>query len=484
MAHRLIQAARRPSFMGACLILFLVLAAPTTLFAQTDPWNAALDRFRQEIRTDVEADGIGAITAAVVVGDRMVWAEGFGWADRERGIPAGVETIYRIGSISKPVTAVALAQLADQGLVDLDAPVERYLPDVSRFVDPPDDAPPISFRHLATHTAGLIREPRLRGAAAGPIQEWEEKVLASIPTTSFDRAPGVAVSYSNIGFGVLGLVVSRVADRCFIQLVEQEIFEPLGMHSSTYIIGPDLEPFLATGYANRRDGSIDTERPALEHRGRGYKVPNGGVYSTVGDMARFMAGMTGAAGDAILRASMREEVMRIQTPGSTTSGYGLGFRIRVRSDGSREVGHGGSVSGYTAHMVFDPDTGIGVVLLRNYASGRTNLSGAATGLLRRLVSAWPMADPASTLADSAFTLTGSASALADSAFTLTGPASTLAESASALADPASTLAESASTLADRPPTSQVGHEWLVAGPLAGGVGMGGPGVLSGPFQQR
>lgn len=393
MARTTVRSSRRCShrFVArGCLALLLALFLPASLSAQTDPWNDALDRFRERIRADVAADDVGAITAAIVVGDRMVWAEGFGWADRDRRIPAGVETIYRIGSISKPITAIAMTQLAEKGLLRLDDPVEQYLPEVRQFVNRPEGSPPITFRHLATHTAGLIREPRLPGAATGPIEQWEEKVIASIPTTSFDRAPGAAASYSNIGFGVLGLAISRAAGWPFMDLVTQEIFQPLGMHSSTYVVGPDLEPFLATGYANRADGTINTEGPAREHAGRGYKVPNGGVYSTVGDLARLIAGMSGAAGDAILPQHARQEMMRLQTPGSTTSGYGLSFSVRAAPDGRREVGHGGSVAGYTAHLVFDPESGIGVILLRNYASGRTNLSGAATGLLRELIAAKPV----------------------------------------------------------------------------------------------
>ena len=140
-------------------------------------WSAAIDSFRLRVRADVAADSVGGITAAVVVGDRMVWAEGFGWADRDRRIPAGVETIYRIGSISKSFTAVAMMRLVDAGVLSLDAPVAPALPQISGFAQPRPGAGAITFRHLASHTAGIVREPALEDAAAGPIEGWEQKVL-------------------------------------------------------------------------------------------------------------------------------------------------------------------------------------------------------------------------------------------------------------------------------------------------------------------
>ena len=167
-------------------------------------------------------------------------------------------------------------------------------------------------------------------------------------------------------------------------LVTRSIFEPLRMNSSTFVIGPELEPRVAKGYANRRDGSVNTEAPAFEHAGRGYKVPNGGVYSTVTDLSRFMAAMTGASDHELLSVEGRREMTTIQTPESATSGYGLGFSIRTDENAGVMVGHGGSVAGYNAYIIFSPETQIGVVLLRNYNSGATNLGRAATGLLTEL----------------------------------------------------------------------------------------------------
>ena len=141
---------------------------------------------------------------------------------------------------------------------------------------------------------------------------------------------------------------------------------------------------LATGYERRRDGRVDAEFPYLEHVGRGYKVPNGGVYSTVGDLGRFVAGLTGAATVPVLGPEGRKLIRSSQTPEEGAQ-YSFGFSISRREGAPDLIGHGGSVAGYNAHLIFEPETGIGVVLLRNYGGGTTNLGGAARELLWKLV---------------------------------------------------------------------------------------------------
>lgn len=365
----------------------LVLAAHADVHAQqvqrTATWQGVAWELEAKLRADAGADSVGSIAAGIVIGDSLVWSTAVGWADRDRRIAADAHTIYRIGSISKSFTAMLLAQQATRGTLSLDDAVERYLPEVRGFANARAGAAPITLRQLATHTAGLIREPRLAGAASGPIAGWEEKILASIPATSFDTVPGARYSYSNIGFGVLGLAVSRAAGAPFIELIERDIFRPLQMTSSTFVITDALRPRLSVGYANGNN-RVDAETPALEHAGRGYKVPNGGIYSTVPDLARFIAAMTGASTRTLLSEAMRAEMMRVQTPENPRNGYGLGFSVRVLDGGSRIVGHGGSVAGYTAHLAFDPDRRIGVILLRNYNRGRTNLQTTANEVLLRL----------------------------------------------------------------------------------------------------
>ena len=288
-----------------------ILAAPLqqTEGARGQLQSAAIERFAGQIAEDVARDDIGGITAGVFVGGETVWARGFGWADRERRLEADTETIYRVGSISKSFTAVVMAQLAARGVLDIDAPARSLLPELDSLAGGPDTIAGVTLRRLASHTAGLVREPGLPDAAAGPIAVWQEKILASIPTTSFLAAPGETYSYSNIGFGILGSAISRAAGQPFMTMVTELIFEPLAMDRTLFVMTPELYPHLAVGYSVGRDGTVSTDRPAREHWGRGYKVPNGGIYSTVRDLARFAAGVTGASAVEILPPAWRAETM-------------------------------------------------------------------------------------------------------------------------------------------------------------------------------
>ncbi|HSW31017.1 MAG TPA: serine hydrolase domain-containing protein [Longimicrobiales bacterium] len=372
-----------PAAVCALLVLFMA-PAPGAGQLCYENRGEILSRFAGTLEEQVRADGVGGITAGVAVGRDLVWGQGFGWADAERSVPAGVNSIYRVGSISKSFTGVLLLQMVERRLVGLDDPVVAVLPELAGLKSPPEGAAPVSFRHLASHTAGLVREPALEGATSGPLEQWEDKLLASIPTTSFDTRPGERYAYSNIGFGILGYSLSRAAGVPFMELVAGSILRPLGMNSSGFVVTPEMSEDLAVGYQNGADGRVDRETPALEHVGRGYKVPNGGIYSTVGDLARFMAGLSGKSSAQVLGADARRLIGVDQTP--TQDGYSLGFRVWEGPHGSRLIGHTGSVAGYTAFMAFEPESGLGVVLLRNYNQGATDLGAVALALLREMLS--------------------------------------------------------------------------------------------------
>jgi CubicO group peptidase (beta-lactamase class C family) len=373
-----------PRFLSMLLVLVAMVVARGVAQAPSGAWDEALADLARELSRDVAADGLGGITAGVVVGRDLVWAQGFGWADRDRKVPAGVGTIYRVGSISKSFTAVALLQLAEKGFLGLDDPVAEVLQELGELRERPAEADLITFRHLASHTAGLIREPELEGAAEGPLEFWEDKLLASIPATSYYGAPGSAYRYSNIGFGILGYSLGRAVGVPFMELVDGLMLRPLGMGSSGFVVTPAMAEHLAMGYVRLRDGSVDSRTPYREHVGRGYKVPNGGIYSTVGDLARFISGLTGMSSAPVLGPEGRALIRASQTP-EGDAGYSFGFSISRREGMPDLLGHGGSVAGYTAHMVFEPDSGIGVILLRNYGGGETNLGRTAQDLVWRLV---------------------------------------------------------------------------------------------------
>ncbi|WP_425153671.1 serine hydrolase domain-containing protein [Candidatus Palauibacter sp.] len=383
--HILAARRLRPAAVALLLVAILLPGAASGQDA------SVIDAFSRQIAGEVEGDGVGGISAAVFKGDQVLWAQGFGWADPVKRVPAGVRTIYRTGSISKSITAVLMADLMEDGIVAFDDALVDHLPEARGLGDPRAGMAPITFRQMASHTAGLIREPELEGAAAGPIEDWGHKILASIPHTRYDTMPGARYQYSNIGYGMLGYALQRAAGTSFMDLVEDRIFEPLGMRSSTFIVGPDLWRRVSVGFAIDPEGAVDADMPALEHEGRGYKVPNGGVYSTVGDLATFGAAVMGMTEYGLLEPATRRELMTVQTPEDPENGYGVGFSVRtVMLEGGRTVrfvGHGGSVAGYNMYLVFEPESGYGVALGRNYTGGTTNLGEAGNGLLRALLEA-------------------------------------------------------------------------------------------------
>ncbi len=367
----------RPTRGGASLTLGIVLSAllitGLACTAQLTPFEQAIADFDAEVVAGMAEDATGCVSVAVFLGDEVIWSKGYGWADIDNRVAATADTIGRIGSISKSFTAVAMVQLAERGILELDDPVTDYFPEIDNLAEAPEGMTPITFRMLASHTAGLIRGPRLQGAASGSIYNWEDKILESIPHTSFQSLPGTEYSYSNIGFGILGLASSRAADVPFMDLVTNQIFKPLGMTSSTFILTtPELWARMSVGY---NDGEVSAEA-AQEHFGRGYKVPAGGIYSTVGNLAKFAAAMMGETPVQILSAESRNAAFTAQAP---APGYGLGFMI-LKSDGMNIAGHSGKVAGYRADLSFDLSSRIGVAMLRT-----TGFNPPTDKLLKKLV---------------------------------------------------------------------------------------------------
>jgi CubicO group peptidase (beta-lactamase class C family) len=224
----------------------------------------------------------------------------------------------------------------------------------------------------------------LENADAGPIEEWENKVLRSIPTTSFEFKPGERFSYSNIGYGVLGVALSRAANEPFIEMVEEKIFKPLQMENSFFVVPEHKMKDLAQGIGGGPfgDEELDLDRPQKEHRGRGYKVPNGGIYSTPTDLGKFM--MCNMGNPYILDTKHLEIMHTNQTPETRYHSYGLGFEL-YRDPAITIVGHSGGLPGYSASFGFENDHGYGVILMRNYNWGTTSWDVGPKILLRKLM---------------------------------------------------------------------------------------------------
>ncbi len=344
-----------------------------------------------DIGAAIEADGRGGAALGVFAGDDLALIRGYGLADMESGVPVAPDHVFRIGSITKPVTAMAFLMLVHQGRAGLGDPVTSLVPELDRVRNPFSHLPGPSLFQLGTMTAGLAREPEnLPAHLEGAPEDWLETTLRALGETSFEHPPGLRYQYSNIGYAALGAAVERAAGAPFLSHVREELLAPLGMDSTFFRPVPEIEDRIAAGYAVREDGSLDGETPLREHRGRGYKVPNGALYSTVSDLhvfLRFLVGDDDPAFEAALPAEARRENRASAfASGDLSFGYGFGFMARRLADpdgiGFTAYGHGGSVAGYRAAAWIEPETGAAVALLRNVGGGPSPGDLAFAGLSR------------------------------------------------------------------------------------------------------
>lgn len=333
--------------------------------------QAAFEQVDRHIAAEMSRDPVAGCTVGIVVGPDLVWSRSYGFADHGLKTPSSNDLVYRVGSITKQFTGLMLLQLVERGKVRLSDPVRKYFPEVERIKSSFPDAPPITLCQLATMTSGLAREPAHSDIhSTGPASDWEKKMLAALEETRFQHEPDTHYLYSNIGYAVLGAALARVANQPFETYVTEQILQPLGMTSTVFVPDDTIRKRLARGYLMLL-GKPNHDTPEAEHIGRGYRTPNGALYSTVNDLARFLAFELGYGPESVLkRSSLEANFSRVNSAnGDLTMGYGVGFS--VRRQGERIfVGHSGSVAGYTAAAFVDRKTKTGVIVLRNQSAGR------------------------------------------------------------------------------------------------------------------
>jgi CubicO group peptidase (beta-lactamase class C family) len=339
--------------------------------AVVKPTAASLSEHFAEIDAMVAAtfakNPVGSVTVGVVLEKQLIWTKSYGDADMEKHNPADKDTVYRIGSITKMFTALMLEQLADAGKVQLTDPVEKYLPEVNTVQGRVAGASPITLFELATHTSGFSREPDdMEKYVQGPVAEWEKTLFAALSHVHYEFAPG-HYSYSNIGYATLGAALERAADQSYLEYVPAHIFEPLGMTHTALQLNPEILSHLAKGY-EIGSGGVDVANSQREQAGRGYKVPNGAIYTTVGDLARFASFFMGYGPDSVLKVASLKRFQDRPVAANIYQfrGYGVGF-MRVPRKDYIAFGHVGSVAGYLSALFMNRETGLGVIVLDSAA---------------------------------------------------------------------------------------------------------------------
>jgi CubicO group peptidase (beta-lactamase class C family) len=312
-------------------------------------------RFQQIARTIqqlVDAQELPSLAIAVASDGRIVWEAAFGWADREKQIPATPHTPYSLASISKPFTATAVMKLVEGRYLTLDRQANDYLGN-ARIIG--RDASKATVRRLLSHTAGL--PPYFRpffGSIAPPIEELIGRdALVSSP-------PGRRHVYSNLGYGILEHIIARVSGMTYEEYMRREIFEPLELASASVPAVP--LPSAALRYDAR---SQPIPFYDLGHRGAS------SIFASAHDLVRFGMFHLKDQPDGSPRILMNrsiDEMQRIQTPRAGADGYGLGWRISEEPASFRHVGHTGGMPGVTTVLNLFPGQRVVVVVLANRRS--------------------------------------------------------------------------------------------------------------------
>ncbi|HEX8527753.1 serine hydrolase domain-containing protein [Allosphingosinicella sp.] len=351
------------------------LAAPPSL-QQT---IAAIEGYFRRYQREAHVPGL---VYGIVRGGRLVHFGAIGVQDLDSGRPAGAETLFRIASMSKAFTALAILKLRDEGRLSLDALAEAYVPEMRRWRYPTGDSPRIRIRDLLSHTGGFVTDDPW-GDRQQPLSEadFTAMIRSGVP---FTRAPQTQFEYSNFGYALLGRIVTNVSGIRYDRYIEREIMRPLGMASTGYDVLASSQVRRALGY--RWENEAFVREPDMANGAFGAM---GGVQTSANDYARWVAFLLSAwpARDGqdegpVRRSSVRELAQGLnfpqlaRRPGDTGEAacrqaavYGMGLRVAVDCDLGLTLAHGGGYPGYGSFMLLLPDHGTGIFAFVNRTYG-------------------------------------------------------------------------------------------------------------------
>jgi CubicO group peptidase (beta-lactamase class C family) len=312
-------------------------------------------------KKEMKKNRVMGVSIAIVDDQSIVWAQGFGYADVKNNVPATPETVYRIGSISKLFTVMASMELAEQGKIDIDQPLQKYLPQFSVKSRFPDSGP-ITLRTMMTHHSGLPS-----GVTKGM---WASEVPATLLFRLKDEyvayPTNYVLAYSNVAMALLGLTVEQVSATEFSEYVEQSVLEPIGTQQSSFKLTPEIQNLLSKGY---RNGKESKQLPLRD-------VAAGSMYSNVLDLSRFMQMMfaKGAvSGRQIVQPNTIDEMLRPQNEAVTLDfeqRIGLGWFLNYAGKTNEKIAtHSGGTPLFRTTLAILPQKKIGVVVLTNSAEG-------------------------------------------------------------------------------------------------------------------
>jgi serine beta-lactamase-like protein LACTB len=345
------------------LLAFFFVCASSVAAQQKSLSMEKRGQIEMAVSRFMSANSVPGIGAAVVLDGEPVWSAGFGMADLENSSPATSSTLFRLGSISKPITASAILQLWERGKLDLDAPVQKYCPAF------PQKESPITSRELLGHLGGIRHyHPDGKGDipedSARHFSTTEEslQIFAADPLVA---KPGTKFNYSTYGYTLLGCVLEGVSSQKYVDYVRENIFKPAGMAQTQADDFFAVIPHRTRWYHKDKSGIV-RNAGVLDSS---YKIPGGGLISSADDMARWEAAILA---DKLMQRSTRDLMWTsLNTADGKITGYALGWGISDRI-GVHVVAHTGGQQGTSTAFALVPERRAGVVVLANMDSVDAN----------------------------------------------------------------------------------------------------------------
>ena len=340
-----------------------------------EQYKSLRDDLIKEITRGMKKHKVTGMSVALQDGGEIVWAEGFGYANKKRNIIASPETLYKAGSISKVFTATATMQLAEQGLIDIDAPIQTYIPELKPKYHFKVDTP-ITLRRIMTHRSGLSCD-----LIAGMFNDHPKRfntVIDHINSVHAPYSPGTISAYSNIATDLQGVVIERVTGQRFEDYIEKYIFTPLNMYESTFDDTQVDQALMSKGYKRKKENK--------EHPIR--SLPAGNLYTNVLELSQF-ANMVLENGGLILKPETLNEMLSEQADEDELYDMGMKFGLnwvidRPRLDHLGKVAwHNGGTINFMSVMIILPEHELSVVVLSNTAQSSPFVEDIADRILSK-----------------------------------------------------------------------------------------------------
>lgn len=336
------------------LALAAVFAAPLALAQPPSDSELALKVDAVVAKTLAEP-GAAGLSVAVARADKVILAKGYGMADVELSVPAGADSIFRIGSVTKQFTAAAVMRLVEAGKISLDAPVQTYVPDF------PVKEWPVTVRHLLTHTSGIwsYTDDEKFMERDSSLELTPTELIATFAERPLEFEPGTKFHYSNSAYYLLGAVVEKASGKPYARYVQEDLFAPLGLSHSRYESNAEIIPGRAQGYT-LKEGKLANDKAI------GADVPGaaGSLLSTASDLVRWEIALSDGGGKVVKPESYTQMTTSAVLADGKETGYGFGLGIN-KWEGHRRVSHGGGIFGFTSMLLTLPDDGITVAVLSN-----------------------------------------------------------------------------------------------------------------------